>query len=378
MPQFETTGSRPTQSRSPGGPPGRERLHFSALPADPPRALTATTATLNEGSAPAAAEEAPRTKGRFYVLHTRELRFALHDDVPSEPLAALHDKRAWRHFAVLAWQLLLMGVSTAVLATQSSPWIWVPFAFVQGFTVFNFTVLLHEVVHSAVFREQRPRAMRFLALLYSIPSGISASQFTRWHMDHHNELGSPTDDPKRYHLSPKRNARWYKLLYFTPALFPIYFRAAKRESSTYPQELQARIAWERRAAMAFHLGIAGVLLAIDWRMALRVHIVPVFLVFPIAFALNRLGQHYFVNPKDPANWSTLVKANPFWRVAFLNSSYHLEHHYYPGVPLYNLHRAHLLLQPFFRHRGMRAVGYAELLWGWLVRNGAPHTDWTRR
>ena len=29
------------------------------------------------------------------------------------------------------------------------------------------------------------------------PSGISASQFTRWHLDHHAELGSDEDDPKR-------------------------------------------------------------------------------------------------------------------------------------------------------------------------------------
>jgi fatty acid desaturase len=301
--------------------------------------LVATHAALNATPpspalpAPAMVPSAREAKARYYVLHTRELRFALHDDVPSEPLAKLHDKRAWRHLLVLAWQLGLTGFSTYVLATQTNPWIWIPFAFVQGFTVFNYTVMLHEVVHSAVFRSQRPRAMRFLELLYSIPSGISATQFTRWHLDHHNELGSPTDDPKRFHLSPKRNARWYKALYFTPALFPIYFRAAKRETATYPLDMQRRIAWERRAAIAFHLTIALTLLAVDWRMALRVHIIPVFGVFPIAFALNRLGQHYFVNPEDPAQWSTLVRANLFWRIAFLHSSYHLEHHYYPGVPL---------------------------------------------
>jgi fatty acid desaturase len=127
--------------------------------------------------------------------------------------------------------------------------------------------------------------------------------------------------------------------------------------------------------MAFHLSIAIGLLLFDWRMALRVHIVPVFFIFPIAFAMNRLGQHYYINPSDPAQWSTLVRANPFWRVAFLNSSYHLEHHYYPGVPLYNLHRTHLLLQEFFRRRGMVAVNYSQLLWGWIVRNGTPHTKW---
>lgn len=314
-------------------------------------------------------------KGRFYVHQTRELRFALHDDVPAEPLARLHEKSAWLHFAVLAWQLTLTATATTVLVLFDNPWIWIPAAIVQGFTVFNYTVMLHEVVHSAVFVKQRPGWMRFLELLYSIPSGISASQFTRWHLDHHNELGSPTDDPKRFHLSPKRVARWYKLLYFTPALFPIYFRAAARENATYPPALQARIRKERMAAMAFHLSIAIGLLIFDWRMAMRVHLIPVFFVFPVAFVMNRLGQHYSINPKDPAQWSTLVKANFLWKIIFLNSSYHLEHHYYPGVPLYRLHTLHNLLQPFYRHRGMRAKGYAELLWGWLVKNKAPHTNW---
>lgn len=336
---------------------------------------TSTLETTESRAATSAPAAAPRSKQRFYIQKTRELRFALHDDVPEAELSKLHEKKAWRHFAVLAWQLSLTAGSTIGLFYITNPWIWIPLAFVQGFTVFNYTVMLHEVVHSAVFVKQRPGWMRFLGLLYSIPSGISASQFTRWHLDHHNELGSPTDDPKRYHLSPKRNARWYKLLYFTPALFPIYFRAAKRETSNYPAELRNRIAWERRAAMAFHLSIAIGLLIYDPFTALRVHIVPVFLVFPIAFAMNRLGQHYFINPADPAQWSTLVKANPFWRVAFLNSSYHLEHHYYQGVPLYNLHQTHLLLRKFYEHRGMRAVNYSQLIWGWIVKNGRPHTNW---
>ena len=102
-------------------------------------------------------------------------------------------------------------------------------------------------------------AERLLGWLYAVPSGISASQFTRWHLDHHAELGSSEDDPKRHHLSPKRNARWYKALYCTPALFPIYFRAARRESATYPEALRRQIAFERRVAIAAHLAAVGLL-----------------------------------------------------------------------------------------------------------------------
>ena len=143
-------------------------------------------------------------------------------------MRAFHTRTAWRHLAIAARQFAILGLTTWALISIANPLLWVPLAFVQGLTVFNFTVLLHEVVHHTIFERRRPAAERLLGWLYAVPSGISASQFTRWHLDHHAELGSDEDDPKRHHLSPKRNARWFKLLYATPALFPIYFRAARK------------------------------------------------------------------------------------------------------------------------------------------------------
>jgi fatty acid desaturase len=212
--------------------------------------------------------------------------------------------------------------------------------------------------------------------LYAIPSGISAAQFTRWHLDHHAELGSTEDDPKRAHLTPKINRRWYKLQYFTPALFFIYFRAARREALIYSPELRAQIARERRVATLFHLCLGGAIAYFaGWGAMLRAWAVPVFVVFPIAFAINRLGQHYDVNPDDVAQWSTLMKPSWFWDLAYLNSNYHLEHHYFPRVPSYNLPKLARLLQPFYKAHAMRTHSYAELLWKYLVLNRPPHTNW---
>src|SRR6476619_7103597 len=168
-------------------------------------------------------------------------------------MRVLHKKDAWRHFVIAGRQFAILGLATWGLIHFTNPLIWIPLAFVQGFTVFNFTVLLHEVLHHTVFESRHPRVERALALAYAIPSGIAASQFTRWHLDHHAELGSDIDDPKRHYLSPKINARWFKLLYCSPALFPIYFRAARRESATYPEALQGQIALERKVSIAAHL-----------------------------------------------------------------------------------------------------------------------------
>ncbi|MEM7247809.1 MAG: fatty acid desaturase [Acidobacteriota bacterium] len=314
---------------------------------------------------------------RHFAQHAGQLKADLKAALSVERLRELHECSAWRHFLVVAWQLALIAGATTVLVSERWPWAWPLAMVVQGFCVFNFTVLLHDNLHRAVFAKPRPKLERLLALAYSLPSGISASQFTRWHLDHHAELGSSTGDPKRHHLSPKRNSRWLKLAYLTPLLFPIYFRAAARETATYEPELRARIKKERLASIGFHLSLLiGLAVLVSPMVALRVHAIPVFLVFPVAFTLNRMGQHYWIDPKDPAAWGTLVRRNWFWNVAFLCSNMHLEHHYYPGVPLYRLPALQRELEGFYKERGMVAHGYGELVWNWLVRNKPPHANWS--
>ena len=316
-------------------------------------------------------------KSHYYSQHAAGLRSELSHALSREQMVRFHTKHPARHFVATVRQFVLLGTATWGLIRFDQPWIWIPLVFVQGFSVFNFTVLLHEVLHHLVFRTRHPRVERALGLLYAIPSGISASQFTRWHLDHHAELGSDDDDPKRHHLTPKIVRRWYKFLYATPVLFPIYFRAARRESSTYPVELQRTIAWERQAAIGFHLAAIAVLWAIfGLPAAMRAHVIPVFVVFPIAFTLNRLGQHYDIDPADPAKWGTLLRSHWFWNFAFINSNLHLEHHYFPGVPFYHLPALQRALGPFYDRKGMRWQTYHGLLYGWFIKNKTPHTDWS--
>jgi fatty acid desaturase len=316
-------------------------------------------------------------KQHYFSQHAAAFRTELGRVLSRDQLQRFHRRSGPRHLIVSARQFAILGLATAGLVLWSNPLVWVPLAVVQGFTVFNFTVLLHEVVHHTVFARARPRAERLLAWCYAVPSGISSSQFTRWHLDHHAELGSSEDDPKRHHLSPKINARWFKLLYASPALFPIYFRAARRENASYPAALQRQIAFERKVSIGAHLSVlAAIWAAAGLAAALRAYIVPVFFVFPIAFTLNRLGQHYDIDPADPAKWGTLMRGHWFWDFTFLNSNYHLEHHYFPGVPFYRLPALQQALVPFYQRRAMRWQNYSGLLYGWLVENRAPHTNWS--
>lgn len=320
--------------------------------------------------------EAPPVHRGYYKDHIGDLPHRLLEAVPSEDLREFHKRSGATHLAIAARQALLYAGLTWGMIHFEQPWIWLPLAALQGVVILSFIILIHEVVHETVFRKRRPGWSRFLATCYGVPSLISASQFTRWHLDHHRELGSRTDDPKRAHLSPKRVARWYKALYMTAALFVIYLRAAGEAAKRYPPELRARIRNERLANFALHAAlIAGIWHFAGGDAVLRAWLVPLFVFFPAAFTFNRLGQHYWVDPSDPAKWATRVDGSPLVNFLFLNSNYHLEHHYFPSVPLYRLPALNRRLRPFWEKIGHPSRSYPSLLWGWFVRNHTPHTDW---
>ena len=311
--------------------------------------------------------------GQFYYDRAGSLNRQLKQALPDEALKALHRKKPGRHFLIAFRQLaLLIGLPILIFHFLDNPFVWLPAAVLQGVVIFSFTVLVHEAVHKCIFNRDRHGLSERLGQFYAMLSGLAYDQFKRWHLDHHFQLGSTIADPKRAHLSPKINARWFKLLYFTPALFPIYFRAAAIAAADYPPELRRRIAWQRRCTIAFHLSVMAGLAWISPWLALRAWVIPVFLVFPVAFTINRLGQHYVIDPDDIAQWSTLMRPNFAWNFLFLFSSYHLEHHYFPAVPCYRLGALQRLLLPFYRERQVPVYGYGQLIKLWLWDNHLPH------
>lgn len=315
-------------------------------------------------------------KSKHYWKAVSPFKEVLHRAITPEQIVELSEKHPAIHLAYAARQFGIVLACGVVLFSDRPWWVTLPFIVLQGFTFFNMTTLLHEVVHSAVFRKPRPGAERLLGLLYAITSGISASQFTRWHLDHHDGLGTTDEDPKRHWLSPRRNKRWFKLLYCTPALMPIYFRAAAQEVKTYPAALRSLIARERLATIAIQLTVGASLYYFGGPGAmLRVWFLPYFIIFPIAFTINRLGQHYNIDPTNPLKWSTVMRPSPLWDFLFVYSNYHAEHHYFPRVPFYNLRKLHLILRPMYAELGIRPHTYREIIWQWFVLNRAPHTNW---
>lgn len=313
----------------------------------------------------------------YYFENIGDLKQKLMASIDRDQLKELHVIKPWRHLLSALRLIFTYLACLYLLINFDQPWIWIPTAVLQGFTILGFIILLHELVHNLAFRKPRPVLNLFLSFLYSIPSAIAPSQFKQWHLDHHDELGSDSGDPKRAHLSPKKNSRILKLLYFTPFLFLIYARASAKAALKYPSNLRRRIQIERIIAVLSHVAFAYGLSTISTDTMLRTWFVPLFLCFPVVFLLNRLGQHYAIDPDDPAHWSTRVDGHFLWRWLFVNSNHHIEHHYYPRVPHYHLPRLNKALRPFFDQNRIRNYSYSQLLWGWFITNKNPHSNWSQ-
>ncbi len=210
-----------------------------------------------------------------------DIQRRLREVLSSEDIRELHGRSAARHFALVARQTVLLAGIGFVCYRVANPWVWVPLAALQGFVILSFIILLHEQVHGLIFAKRRPFWERVCGLFYALPSAISASQFRRWHLDHHRELGTETDDPKRAYLTPKRVTRWYKALYMTPALFVIYSIGSARAARAYSPSLRRTIWVERAVVMGLHVALLwGLWSAGGFALWFRVHGAPLLRVLP--------------------------------------------------------------------------------------------------
>src|SRR4051812_48046826 len=116
---------------------------------------------------PPATGDPARVRARTYWREIAPFKLDLRDAIPQEELRELHRKRPAVHLAYVARQFAIIGLCSWGLWTLTNPLYWVPLAILQGFTFFNMTTLLHEVVHNSVFQRTWPRMERALGILYA-------------------------------------------------------------------------------------------------------------------------------------------------------------------------------------------------------------------
>lgn len=219
---------------------------------------------------------------------------------------------------------------------HKNPFIWIPAGFFQGQWLVNLIFLNHECIHQLVFNKRDSRLKiaieTWSGRIYCVLPMIGSTYFRAYHSMHHHQFFQGTDDPKSTHFVPKDNSRKTRIKYWGPGLGAIFNGIQASVSSKLSKDIQRTHFWEKLVNKSFHL---GVILYFNWSFGfsfwMKVHAIPHFFWFPVAFMINRCGQHYCCNPKESALQSTNCIGNWFWDLCHLYSEYHVEHHTFAEV-----------------------------------------------
>jgi fatty acid desaturase len=201
-------------------------------------------------------------------------------------------------------------------------------------------LLLHEGMHHTLFAS--PFWNRWVSVFLGVPVLMSFSAYQVLHLRHHHYLGDPRD-PDDYANYSKRPRLVWLMHYIRLACGAfLYLLCIPILTLRHGTSLQRRHMIEEYVLIGLIATVAT--LTIPGRVILWGWFVPVILV---GYMTNIRGfaQHGISDASDPFLASRTMTPPAIVRFFLLHENYHLEHHFFPEVPDYHLHRLHLLVRP---------------------------------
>ena len=263
-----------------------------------------------------------------------------------EKVKELHRLKPAYNWIVLFFFGSWAGVGYLTLHVQSF-WFRLPFYFTSGIILHALGILMHEGVHSKLFKNRRLN--RWLGFVCGVPSLLGISAYKAVHLPHHRyERG--VEDPDEFE-NITRHPPLLKIILIGWFLMGAYFYGLFHIPIT-GMKLAKRA--EKIKIMQEYFLIVVLLGLVFWLVPLRT-LTEVFLI-PLLFTaqlsqVRGLAEHIFTSGDNPLTASRTVTSNHLVSFFMCNLNYHLEHHIYPAVPWYDIPRLHNLLLEDFRKAG---------------------------
>lgn len=269
-----------------------------------------------------------------------------------------------RFYQASAWELLgfaLHGALLWVVPASLSVWLWGTAAplglkllallaggWLSGHAVIFTQWIGHDAVHGSL-PLPRKRALWLGNFLSASIFGFQNMGFAAAHLDHHRYTNT-SKDLDTLHYAKYKNV-WSRILLSRPAKNLVYLKAAAaayRGETSMPGLTLA----ESRALVVGNMVFS--LLWISLYATLAYHSVIWFLAFAalptISLVLSTgtitYQQHAGTGRESPDDaWRTARSlTSPFWTFLYGGGNFHLEHHLYPGVPVWKLSAVHRYLK----------------------------------
>jgi len=263
-----------------------------------------------------------------------------------EKVKELHRLNPAYNWIVLLFLGSWAGIGYLTLHVQSH-WFRLPFYFTSGIILHALGIMMHEGVHSKLFKNRKLN--RWLGFVCGVPSLLGISAYKAVHLPHHRyERG--VEDPDEFENITGRPTL-LKIILLGWFLMGAYFYGLLHIPIT-GMKLAKRA--EKIKIMQEYILIILLLGLVFWLVPLRT-LTEVFLI-PLLFTaqlsqVRGLAEHIFTSGDNPLTASRTVTSNHLVSFFMCNLNYHLEHHIYPAVPWYNITKLHELLSEDFRKAG---------------------------
>ena len=231
---------------------------------------------------------------------------------------------------------------------------------VLGNQMHAFTILQHDCGHQNAFRSAICNLWvgRFFAWFIVFPY----SSFTECHKYHHRYLGDADKDPDEWNYASGVKWMFLRIAVFVPRF--TYFSLVRYGSQVRNLVLR-ELLFNLLTMVA--LGVWFYSMGMLYQFVL-IFILPVLLLALLINPISRGYEHFpmaTLGSEDEQRLdlahNTITIPSRVLSLIWANINYHVEHHVYPGVPFFNLHKVHALLdnKPFLRDRWLLARLFAR-------------------
>jgi fatty acid desaturase len=271
------------------------------------------------------------------------------DPAKRRAILELHHINPWWNLAGIGFVILWM--LTGLLIVYVPTWlVRLPAYVLIGFLITGMANFVHEGAHGTLFKTKRWN--RWWGFAMGVPTLFLSTPFSINHSRHHRYIRTEDDPDEFTNLTkdPRLLCTFYYLwlgagmLFYAPRL--AYLAIARGTT-----EQRKRLAVEQIVMLI----LVSCVLYLAWRGGWLPTLGRVWLI-PLVFAMlivnaRTWAEHTLTVRGHPLTETRTITSTRLFSFLQINLNYHLEHHLFPGIPWYNLPKAHRILLDDYRAAG---------------------------
>ncbi|MBS0367467.1 MAG: fatty acid desaturase [Proteobacteria bacterium] len=232
---------------------------------------------------------------------------------------------------------------------------------VIGICIQAMAILMHEALHRNLFR--RPTPDRWAAFAFGIPAFFSGTAYKVAHLSHHQHTRTSLDQDEISNLCRSPRQYWFLFYaWFAVGMLLYIFIVPWKALSIASAADRRRIVREYAAMLALYSLVIVIAILVG-----RVSELFLYWLLPVQVAMlfsniRGLAEHLCTEKSSVVSRTRTTTSNALVSFLMCNLNYHLEHHLFPGVPWYNLPKAHKVLAATYAKTGAfiqtSYIGYA--------------------